>query len=136
MFSGYYKYQPGASYCVPDADGNLVEVPGKTDMFNLYAVMYETSAGHEWLDGTNVLSADNPMIISTAEIPDRQITSEWRGFSVPFTYRKGKQIDPDKLRDGKYNIAIVMSSSEDGDYFRGAIGSTLQVDMLQITCAE
>ncbi len=136
MFSGFYKYQPGPTYSEPDADGNLVAVPGKTDMFNLYAVLFETSPGHEWLDGTNVLAADNPMIISTAVIPDRQASSDWREFSVPFTLRQGKQIDPEKLSEGKYSIAIVMSSSEDGDFFRGAIGSTLQVDRIQITCAD
>lgn len=136
MLSGYYKYQPGPTYSEPDADGNLVEVPGKTDMFNLYAVFFETSAGHEWLDGTNVLAADNPMIISTALIPDRQASADWKEFSVPFTMRPGKQINAEKLSEGKYSIAIVMSSSEDGDYFRGAIGSTLQVDRIQITCAE
>ena len=119
-----------------NSDGVLVPVEGKRDMFNLYAVLYETSAGHEWLDGSNVLSQDNPMIICTAEIPDRQECSQWRPFSVPFKYRAGKSIDPVKLHEGKYNIAIVMSSSQDGDYFCGAIGSTLQVDELSITCEE
>lgn len=135
-FSGYYKFKAGEIYCKPDANGVLQPVAGKKDMFNLYAVLYETSAGHEWLDGTNVLAKDNPMIISTAEIPDRQESSQWRAFSVPFVFREGKSVDPEKLRLGKYNIAIVMSSSEDGDYFCGAVGSTLQVDELTLTCAD
>lgn len=136
QFSGYYKYKSGDIYGEANSDGVLVPVEGKRDMFNLYAVLYETSAGHEWLDGSNVLSQDNPMIICTAEIPDRQECSQWRPFSVPFKYRAGKSIDPVKLHEGKYNIAIVMSSSQDGDYFCGAIGSTLQVDELSITCEE
>ncbi len=135
-FSGYYKYTAGATYYEPDEDGSLVAVSGKTDMFNLYAVLYETSTGHEWLDGTDVLAADNSMIICTAEIPDRKQCTDWTYFSVPFTYRAGKSIDPDLLKAGKYNIAIVMSSSEKGDYFCGAIGSTLMVDELTLTCAE
>ncbi len=133
-FSGYYKYKPGDTYCMPDDKGTLQPVPGQTDMFNLYAVLYETDDGHEWLDGTNVLAADNPYIISTAEIPDRHESDEWVDFFVPFVNRPGKAIDPDKLKAGRYNIAVVMSSSEDGDYFRGAIGSTLMVDELSITC--
>lgn len=135
-FSGHYKYTPGESYCEPDEKGELVPVPGKTDCFNLYAVMFETMEGHEWLDGANVLAADNPQIISTAEIPDRGATEEWKEFSVPFIYRPGKIIDPVKLEEGRYSIAVVMSSSQDGDYFRGAIGSTLMVDELSVVCQD
>lgn len=133
-FNGYYKYAPGQSYCETDADGNFVPVPGKTDMFNLYLVMFETTAEMQWLNGTNVLAKDNPNIIGTAEIPDRHASDEWVKFAVPFTLREGKSIDPDKLRDGIYSISVVMSSSQDGDYFSGAVGSTLCVDELLITC--
>lgn len=135
MFSGYYKYKPGETYCEPDANGDLQPVPGKTDMFNLYAVLFEVTEGMEWLDGTNVLAADNPNIICTAEIPDRHVSDNWVEFSVPFTMRPGKSIDPDKLKDGVYSISVVMSASEDGDLFKGAVGSTLQVDELAITCS-
>lgn len=134
QFSGYYKYTPGAIYCEPDAEGNLVAAPGKTDMFSLYAVLYESVPGQEWLDGTNVLAADNPYIISTAEIPDRHASEEWVEFSVPFIFRDGKSIDPEKLKAGNYSIAVVMGSSQDGDRFCGAVGSTLQVDEVSISC--
>ncbi|MBP3303413.1 MAG: PCMD domain-containing protein [Muribaculaceae bacterium] len=132
-FSGFYKYKPGETYCETDADGRFIPVPGKTDMFNLYIVMYEVTPEMQWLDGTNVLSKDNPNIIGTAEIPDRHASDEWVEFGVPFQCREGKTIDPDKLKDGAYNMAVVMSSSQDGDYFSGAIGSTLMVDELLIT---
>lgn len=136
LFSGYYKYTPGETYCEAGPNGSLVPVPGVTDMFNLYAVLFETTADMQWLDGSNVLSADNPNIISTAEIPDRHASEEWVEFTVPFVLRPGKSIDPEKLREGRYSITIVMSSSQDGDYFNGAIGSTLQVDELSISCAS
>lgn len=135
-FSGYYKYTPGETYCEPDEKGQLVPVPGVTDQFNVYAVLFEVSADMEWLDGANVLSEDNPNIISTALIPDRHASEEWVEFSVPFIYREGKSIDLEKLANGQYSIAVVMSSSAEGDYFRGAIGSTLTVDELTITCIE
>ena len=32
------------------------------------------------------------------------------------------------MKNGDYNMAIVMSSSEEGAYFNGAEGSTLYVD--------
>lgn len=133
-FSGSYKYRPGETYCEPDTDGNLVPVPGLKDSFSLYSVLFETEPDHEWLDGNNVLAADNPYIISTAEIPDPHASEDWVAFSVPFVYRPGKSIDAQKLRDGKYSIAIVMGSSKEGDRFCGAIGSTLMVDELSISC--
>ncbi|GFI13905.1 hypothetical protein IMSAGC008_01448 [Muribaculaceae bacterium] len=133
-FSGYYRYTPGKDYCRLDEEGDFVPVLGKTDCFNLYAVLFEAVPGMEWLDGTNVLSEDNPNIIATAEIPDRKAEADWRQFSVPFKYRAGKSIDYDKLKAGRYSLSVVMSSSQDGDYFAGAIGSTLMVDELSITC--
>ena len=133
-FSGFYKYKAGETYCRPDSEGKLEPVPGKRDMFNCYAVFYESTPEMEWLDGTNVLSEDNPNIISTALIPDRHETDDWTEFSVPFVYREGKSVDPVKLKDGRYRLAVVMSSSQDGDYFCGAIGSTLAVDELSIVC--
>lgn len=136
MLSGYYKYTPGETYCEADADGELVPVPGKTDVFNIYAVFFETTPGHEWLDGTNVLAEDNDMIIATAELPDRQPSDTWKAFSIPFVVRQGKTIDRDKLAQGKYSIAVVMSSSQDGDYFAGAVGSTLMVDAITVSCLE
>ena len=134
QFSGYYRYSPGETYCEPDADGKLVPVPGATDSFSLYSVLFETEPGHEWLDGTNVLAEDNPYIISTAMLPDPHASEEWVEFSVPFVYRPGKTVDMQKLKDGKYSIAIVMGSSKEGDRFCGAVGSTLMVDELSITC--
>ncbi|MDE6289917.1 MAG: PCMD domain-containing protein, partial [Muribaculaceae bacterium] len=124
QFSGFYKYTPGETYCETNADGQFVPVPGMTDTFSLYAVLFETEPGHEWLDGTNVLAEDNPYIISTAIIPDPHASEEWVEFSVPFVYRPGKAIDVQKLKDGKYSLAIVMGSSKEGDRFCGAIGST------------
>lgn len=134
-FSGYYKYKPGDVFRQVDADKNFVEVPGRVDIFNLYAVMYEVTADMPYLDGSNVLAPDNPNIICTAEIPDRHASDEWVYFNIPFRYRVGKTIDKDKLAAGLYNLAIVASSSMDGDLFAGAIGSTLMIDELLLTCS-
>lgn len=86
------------------------------------------------LDGRNVLSEDNPNIVATAIIPKemRVLTEEWTEFDIPFTYRDGKEVDLLKLADGGYNIAIVFSSSIDGDYFCGAPESTLLVDEVEL----
>ena len=44
----------------------------------------------------------------------------------------GKYIDKEKLTAGKYNVAIVFTSSLEGDHFNGAIGSTLLIDEVEL----
>lgn len=132
--TGSYRYTPGPEYCKLGDDGKLTPVPGKTDEFNIYAVFFEVTPEMQWLDGTNVMAEDNPNIIAVAEIPNPSPAEEWEDFMIPFAYREGKTIDPDKLKAGHYSITIVMSSSKDGDFFSGAVGSTLYVDDLHLNC--
>lgn len=135
--SGYYKYTPGAEYCkMNSSNGKLEPVPGKIDECNIYSVFFEVTDDMEWLDGTNVMAEDNPNIIAIARLSpeQRKETTDWVQFSVPYVYREGKTVDPQKLIEGKYSITVVFSSSMDGDYFSGAIGSTLMVDEVFITC--
>ncbi|MDE6490440.1 MAG: PCMD domain-containing protein, partial [Muribaculaceae bacterium] len=101
-------------------------------------VLYEVTPEMETLDGTNVLAEDNPNIVATAIIPDemRVLAEEWTEFNILFKYREGKEVDPQKLAEGGYNIVIVFSSSIDGDYFSGAPGSTLLVDDVELGCQE
>ena len=139
-FRGTYKYTAGPVYTEFDAnvDGKLVEVPGKQDQCNIYAVLFRTDDTFRYLDGSNVLAADNDHIIATAEIlPEERLTTDgWRTFGVPFTMRPGKSIDPVVLASGGYNMAIVASSSIEGDFFNGALGSTLMIDRLEIYCLD
>ena len=135
-FSGYFKYTPGEVYKAINENNHFVAVPGKTDECNIYSVLYEVTDDMPYLDGDNVLSDDNPNIIAVAAISaeDRKGSPQWKEFRVPFQLRAGKTIDPDKLESGAYSLTIVMTSSKDGDYFAGAIGSCLLVDELEITC--
>lgn len=135
--SGYYKYRPGETYCrMNSTTGKLEPVDGKTDECNIYAVFFEVTDDMEWLDGTNVMAEDNPNILAVARLSpgQRGLTADWAEFNLPFVYREGKTVDPEKLAEGKYSITIVFSSSIDGDYFSGAIGSTLLVDEVFISC--
>ena len=59
---------------------------------------------------------------------------DWTWFTVPFDYTK--DIDYELLRNYGYNIAVVFSSSKDGDYFQGAVGSTLCVDKVRLICEK
>ena len=132
---GYYCYTPGEKF-MELVNRKLVEVPGRTDECDIYAVFYERTADMEYLDGTNVLSDDNPNIIAVARLDDvqRQGTADWTHFEVEFKYRPGKTLDPEKLEDGVYALTVVMTSSIEGAKFSGAIGSALFVDELEVVC--
>jgi hypothetical protein len=123
---GYYKYKAGAKY----TDAANKEVTGKKDNFDIYAILYEVTDDVQYLDGTNSLTSDN--IVSIARLQDKKETDTWTRFAIPFVMKDGKTIDADKLKNGKYNISIIMSSSIDGATFNGAVGSTLYVDEMQL----
>lgn len=134
---GYYKYTPGATFCVFDeASKELIPVAGQTDTFDIYAVFYESTSDMPTLDGTNMLSEDNPNILAVARIDNRQSTTEWTEFYLPFNFRDGKSVDPQKLADGRYSLTIVFSSSIRGDYFEGAPDSTLLIDEVELGYQE
>lgn len=135
-FSGYFKYTPGEMFQQLNSAGKLEPVPGRVDECNIYSVLYEVTPDMQFLNGGNVLSPDNPNIVAIAAISeeDRKGSEEWKEFHVPFVLREGKSIDPVKLAAGGYSLTIVMTSSIEGDYFSGAIGSRLLVDELEISC--
>ena len=49
---------------------------------------------------------------------------------------KGRVIDDTKLKNGEYKLGIVFSSSVDGAFFKGAVGSTLYVDEVELICED
>lgn len=131
---GYYKYKAGEMFYVVDRDreDKLRPVPGRKDIFDAYAVFYETTDELPVLDGTNILEESTETVLAVARIDDAKETDEWTEFNVPFVFREGKTVDPDKLAAGKYNLAIVFASSVRGNYFEGAPGSTLLIDEVEL----
>lgn len=125
--SGYYKYKSGDQYLV-----NGQEVSGKRDKCDIYAVFYETDENTSYLDGTNALT--HPNLVALARISDQKETDEWAHFNIPFVMQAGKEIDSLKLRNGVYRLGVVFSSSIHGDLFEGAIGSTLMIDEVEVSC--
>lgn len=121
--SAWYKYTPGEVF--KDEDRN--PVIGKQDIFDLYAILYEPIEGRI-LDGS--IRFDDPCIIAIARIDNAHPASEYTYVSIPFEYRQ--TVDPSKLITGKYYTTVVFSSSAEGGYFRGAIGSTLIIDEAKI----
>jgi hypothetical protein len=118
-FTGYYKYQPGPTFI----DKNEVPQPGITDKCSIYAVVY---SGKSRLDATNILTSDR--VLATAILGDGTAKAHWTHFDIPFTLVNGKTIAPGEM----VMVAIIASSSAEGDHYRGAVGSKLLLDNLEI----
>lgn len=135
-FKGYYKYKAGEMFKVKGKDDKgkniLVDVPGRKDMCNIYAVFYETDNELQTLTGHNINDNSNRHIISRADISDAKECDDWVEFNIPFKLLDGRSIDKNKLDAGKYNLAIIFSSSRNGDKFEGAPNSTLYIDEVEI----
>lgn len=131
--TGYYKYTPGATYY----DNKNKVVADKTDQCSIYAVLYEELLDDDKnnipLNGDykdkDLYIGSSSRIIMKAALEDGTAKSEWTSFSVPFKLLEGKSYDATK----NYYLAIVCSSSAEGDYFMGAPGSTLLIDNFTVT---
>lgn len=125
---GFFKYKAGPVY-----KENGVVQPNKKDTWDIYAVFFETDASLKYLDGTNKFT--HPNIFSIARVTDAQRieTSEWTEFYIPFEVLNNQTIDQQKLKDGKYSLTLVFTSSIDGDTFAGAVESTLLIDEIELT---
>jgi len=139
--TGYYKYKRGEKFYNGKPS---VENPNKKDIFDLYAVMYETDDEVKYLDGHNSLTSPNIVAIAQIQEQDKVVYNfnesldevDWVPFNIPFILKPGKEINQDKLLLNKYNISLVCSSSVDGAVFSGAIGSTLLIDETEIHCKD
>lgn len=124
--TGYYKYTPGDTLINKQG-----VVPGKTDEFSIYAVMYKVTKGNdglsEYLNGENILTSDK--VIAKAILEDRSPKSQFTKFDLPFIYTEEPNYDL-----YSYKLAIVFASSKNGDFYEGAIGSTLIVDDVEVIC--
>lgn len=130
-FTGYYKYIPGENF--QNADQSIVE--GKVDEAAVYAVFYKN---HDNDGNPIVLYGDNAktseQIVAIADTKYLSPTNEWTQFDVDFTYNE--DVDLNQLESMGYSLAVVFSSSADGAYFQGAIGSTLYIDKVRIICTQ
>lgn len=132
-FTGSYKYTPGTTYYQALYPGdtqkaNEVEVVDMKDTPAINAVLYEVETyAFDYLDGTNLLTSDKIVAIASVEYSEAA-EAGYIDFNVSFKYKENKSFDATK----KYKLAIVCSSSKDGDTFSGAPGSVLCVDNLKV----
>ncbi len=125
---GSYQYKPGPVYTEKDGSVN----PNKTDIFDIYAILYETDEQVKYLDGSNFLTSPNLISIARLGDEDKVISNDWTDFKVFFKMQPGKTIEIEKLLANKYNVSIVMTSSINGNLFQGAVGSVLLVDEVEL----
>lgn len=125
-FKGWYKYTPGAKFIDGSDVNNIVTVPNKIDECSIQAVLYKISNDNETLTGLDINTSDKR--VAVAQLSDGTAKTEYTYFNIPFKYLAGKSYE----EGAKYKIAIVCSSSKEGDFFKGAGGSTLILDELEI----
>lgn len=124
---GWYKYKAGEVFT--DKYKNVCSE--RHDTADIYAVVYEVDPNNfVALDGDNVLTSDR--IVLMARINNPGEPDVWTSFSEPFKPMNGKIFDPKRLASYGYAIAVVATSSRQGAYFEGAIGSTLYINQLKV----
>lgn len=126
---GYYRYRAGEVF-----EEKGVANAARKDYFDIYAIFYETTSDDFMLDGTNKFTS--PQLVKKARINEAEATEskEWREFEIDFETVDGKTVDSAKLEAGKYKLGIVFASSVEGDLFNGAVGSTLDIDEVELIC--
>lgn len=132
---GYYKYKAGPKMTITKELGGK-DYSNYKDTWDIYGILYDASQ-KPYLDGYNVLS--DPSIVLIARLPyeERTESDDWKHFFIEFQpFEGGTPFDAEKLKNGDYNLAIVMSSSEEGAYFNGAENSTLYVDDVELKYTE
>lgn len=128
---GFYKYKAGPVYTDKGQPQS-----GLKDRFDIYAIMYEADTNSFMLDGTNAKTSDKLVYLAQIKKEEALETNEWTEFRLSFEPQNGKELDMQKLQNGKYKLGIVFSSSVDGDRFKGAVGSTLYIDEVDLICEE
>jgi hypothetical protein len=139
---GWYKYTRGANF----NDNGTID-PSQKDSCNIYAALYQSDGE----DGRG----DTTLAVLDAEVSDLRRAEtrisgcddtggEWKAFALPFEYTiDGKPQEVDFARH-RYKLAITFSSSKRGgakgadgkSVYKGAVGSTLFVDEVEVVNAE
>lgn len=132
FFKGWYKYTAGEKFINGEGAESPedVFVENKVDECSIVAVLYETEEDGEGnnkpLTGIDINNSSRR--VAVAALPDGTNKPEWTPFNLEFTYLEGKTYEKGK----SYQLAIVCSSSKEGDRFKGAGGSTLMLDELEV----
>lgn len=120
-FKGYYKYTAGEG---PFYNGKATETLDQKDKCSIAAILFEIEKDNDVLTGHDINSSEK--IVAEARLADGSDKAEYTAFDLEFKWKK----DYDASK--KYKLAIVCSSSAEGDAFKGAAGSTLIIDEFEV----
>ncbi len=123
----YFKYKAGPKFKVNKKPSAL-----EKDTWDAYAILFEKSEEDNFLRGDHEFT--DSRIVSVARLSDAQRveTDEWTPFEIKFENVEGKSFSSSK----EYMFTIVFSSSIEGAYFNGAVGSALWIDEVEIVLAD
>lgn len=142
--SCWLKFEPGERF----QDKRAQTVEGVVDEPDFYAGIYRNTdaEGNAYmLNGYDVITS--PQIVGFARIPHHYtadgadqlsgepihgITGEWQKVTLELQYNE--ELDPVLLENNGYSLYIGFSSSWQGAYFQGAVGSKLWIDELEVEC--
>ncbi len=145
-FKFWFKYKSAGDMYTYDSDGNKTglypdPLTGDTrDYCAAYAILFDNVKAAEidpehrnYLDGNSILSSEAEVGRAILTDNDKFGTGDAYMYKeIPFTY--SKNVDPDRLKNYEYSLAIVFSSSYYGASFIGALGSIMWVDNVTLEC--
>ena len=155
----WFKYKSGGEINIYNTAGEVIGIRttdndnsgmnanvGNKDYAAVYAIMFDNVKAKELYNGKNYL--DGSTILSSPAEVGRAILTDDDKYGTPlneqgypneyvfkeldFTYSAA--IDPARLANYEYSIAIVFSSSFYGAEFQGAIDSKLWIDDVELIC--
>lgn len=128
-FKGWYQYKPEVIDNEKEELGSSgVLKVGDSDQCSIYIILSKGTYQVNNTDVSTLLTAENvwknDQFIAFGELPAEQCkgTDGWVNFDIPLQYKEGK------FGEQPTHLIIVCSSSKYGDYFTGAVGSTMYVD--------
>lgn len=129
---GFYDYLP--AIVNRDEMGKYPEMVGKPDIMQIMVALVAEGEGED--AGPFVVNSNkpgepnlktNPRVIAYGDLLSDQSTGgEYQEFEIPLVYRQGDTRTP-------AYVVVVACASYRGDYFTGAVGSTLYVDGFSFT---
>ena len=128
-FKGWYQYKPEVIDNEKQELGSSgVLKVGDSDQCSIYIILSKGTYQVNNTDVSTLLTAEtvwkNDQFIAFGELPAEQCkgTDGWVNFDIPLQYKEGK------FGEQPTHLIIVCSSSKYGDYFTGAVGSTMYLD--------
>lgn len=120
---GYYKYSPKV---IDNVKSPYEELKGQTDVARVMVFLtdWDEPFRVKTKESKFVDFENDPHIIAYGQLEENKAVSEYTQFDIQLEYR-------DTARKPRY-IVVVGSPSKYGDYFTGAVGSTLWLDELEL----